>query len=73
MIRVYSKQNCMQCIITKNYLSERQIEFYEIDVSLDTETMDYLREQGFYALPVVVVDGLEPWYGFRPDKLDQLC
>ncbi|MBF0993634.1 MAG: NrdH-redoxin, partial [Granulicatella sp.] len=27
---------------------------------------------GFQSLPVVVADGIEPFFGFRPDILEQL-
>lgn len=72
MIKVYSKPNCMQCNFTKNYLDDHQIEFQEIDVSQDENAMDQVIELGFSAFPVVVADGLEPWYGFRPDLLNYI-
>lgn len=70
---VYSKPNCMQCNFTKEFLTNNQVEFKEIDITQDAAAMAEVKEMGFQTLPVVVADGFEPWFGFRPDMLERLA
>lgn len=72
-VTVYSKPNCMQCNFTKKYLEEHQINFTMIDVSEDDKALDTVKSMGFQSLPVVVIEGEEPFFGFRPDRLSQLA
>jgi glutaredoxin len=53
-IIVYSKPNCPQCVLTKNYLTNREIEFEERDISTNDAWRDNLLEMGYMQLPVVV-------------------
>lgn len=76
-VTVYSKPNCMQCMYTKKYLTEHDIEFNTIDVTKDDISLSFIKDQlGYQAVPVVVVDDnadtFEHWYGFQPDKLAKL-
>lgn len=71
MITIYSKHNCMQCKFTKNWLDEHEIEYLELDCTKDTNYLDEVRNLGFSALPVIVIDGHDPFYGFNPDKLER--
>ncbi|HFI0463234.1 TPA: glutaredoxin-like protein NrdH [Streptococcus suis] len=71
-ITVYSKPNCQQCNFTKKWLKDNNLEFKEVDVFENEEAKQYLQDKGFQSLPVVEVEGLEPWFGFNPDKLAQL-
>lgn len=72
MIKVYSKPNCMQCEFTKKFLKDNGLQFEVRDVFESEQFKDEVVELGFTSLPVVVVDGHEPFAGFRPDKLDEL-
>ena len=38
----------------------------------DTGAMEYAKLLGFTSMPVVLVDGMDPWSGFRPDELMKL-
>ena len=71
MVTIYSKQNCMQCKFTKNWLEKHEIEYLELDCTKDTDYLDEVRNLGFSALPVIVIDGHEAFYGFNPDKLER--
>lgn len=73
MITVYSQPNCMQCKMTKNVLEREGIPFNEIDVSQNGQALEYVRSLGFQSLPVVEIEGEEPFYGFRPDDLEKLA
>lgn len=72
-ITVYSKPNCMQCNFTKKYLDEKGIDYATLDVFADEDALNYIKSLGFQSLPVVEVDGAEPFNGFRPDLLAKLA
>lgn len=77
-ITVYTKNNCMQCEMTKKILVDKGIEFDAKNVDLMEEsereaTINYIKEElKFSAMPVVVVEGKDAFAGFRPDKLETL-
>jgi len=73
MLTLYSKPNCMQCKFTKEYLLDHNIEFRNIDVSVDLESLAYIRDElGYMSLPVIETDTGDSWFGFRPDLLEGL-
>lgn len=71
-IVIYTTPNCMQCQFTKKYLDENHIPYEIRDVSAKEEYRREVLELGFQAVPVVLIDGQEPFYGFRPEKLATL-
>lgn len=72
-VTVYSKNNCMQCKMTKRYLTEHNVDFQEINVSNQPEYVDYLKNLGYQSVPVVMLDDADPIVGFRPDELKELA
>lgn len=68
MIKVYSKPNCIKCEMAKRYLTNKGVEFQEIDVLEDNKALASLRDKGYAELPVVDIDG-DFHTGFRPDIL----
>ena len=68
MITIYSKQNCIKCEMVKRYLTDKGVQFTEVDVLKDTEALQMLRDVGYAELPVVDVNG-EFHTGFRPELL----
>ena len=72
-IIIYSKPNCMQCDFTKRFLDQHNVSYTAYDVMEDEEALARVHELGFQSLPVVVADGIEPFFGFRPDMLEQLA
>lgn len=73
-VRVYSKDNCVQCTLTKNLLDAHGVPYSVEDIT-DPVTIEILRADGFLAAPVVKVgDGPEDmWAGFQPDKIKALA
>lgn len=76
-IVVYSTPGCVQCNMTKNWLKNHSIQYRDVDVQEDPIALQKVRAMGYQAAPVVVVpfDWPTPgehWYGFRPDKLQEL-
>ena len=72
-VTVYSKNNCMQCKMTKRFLSEHNVEFEEHNISQNPEYVSYLKDHGFQAVPVVEAPGVPAFYGFRPDQLTKIA
>ena len=68
MIKVYSKPNCVKCEFTKKYLTDKSIEFEEIDVFENAEALQMLRDKGYSEMPVVDING-ERHTGFQPNIL----
>nr|DAS69325.1 MAG TPA: glutaredoxin-like protein [Caudoviricetes sp.] len=71
-VTVYTKKNCPQCMMTKEYMDALNIEYETIDVTDNDEAREHVKELGFTSLPVVVVEDGEAWFGFRPDNIDLL-
>ncbi|EOT44853.1 glutaredoxin-like protein NrdH [Enterococcus columbae] len=71
-IKLFSKNNCMQCKMAKRFLTEHQINFEEINIDMQPEAIDWLKENGFQSVPVVTSE-LATIVGFRPDQLRQLA
>lgn len=69
IVRVYSKPNCMQCRLTKNWLTSHGVPFLEDDAAAEG-VAEAAWSIGISAAPIVVV-GDEVWGGFRPDLLEQ--
>ena len=76
MIKVYSKHNCVQCEMTKEFLKANNTEFEEINVEENEEALDLMKANGFKRLPVVIVtknNSFEcAFSGFRIDLLNEL-
>ena len=69
-VTVYTKKNCPQCMMTKEYMDALNIEYETIDVTDNDEAREHVKELGFTSLPVVVVEDGQAWFGFRPDNID---
>lgn len=72
-VTVFTKNNCMQCKMTKKFLTAHNIAFEEKNINTNPEYVDYLKNQGFQAVPVVEINGESTIAGFRPDALKQLA
>lgn len=71
-VTVYSKPKCMQCKYTKRFLDNAGIEYTSINVFEDAEALEQLKKEGLRTLPVIKVEGWEPFMGYQPDKLEKL-
>ncbi|MFD1470882.1 glutaredoxin-like protein NrdH [Companilactobacillus mishanensis] len=69
---VYSKNNCMQCKMTKRYLKEHNVQFEERNINQQPQYLDMLKQQGYQSVPVVMPADSDPIVGFRPDSLKGL-
>ncbi|UQT00794.1 hypothetical protein XMKAXML_00016 [Enterococcus phage vB_OCPT_PG13] len=72
-IKLFTKDSCAACKMTKRVLTEAGVSFDEefVDVRNDMQTLDSLRLAGFRSFPVVMLD--EDYdtaiSGFHPPKL----
>jgi len=72
MTTVYTKDNCVQCDMTKRLMDKVGIEYDVINLSQNPEELDKLIQLGYRAAPVVVTDN-DSWAGFQPDKIAELA
>jgi glutaredoxin-like protein NrdH len=71
VVTVYTLPSCVQCDSTKRVLTKNSIEYQEVDLSQDAQAMEFVKDLGYSAAPVVVA-GESHWSGFRPDRLSAL-
>lgn len=71
MITLYSKNNCMQCKMTKKFLEQNGATFQEINIDEYPEKIDYVKSLGFTAAPVIESDQMV-FSGFQPTKLKEI-
>lgn len=77
MISVYSKPRCMQCEMTKMWLTQNKIPFETVDTEANPEALELLSHYGWQTLPVVAIDdeisdNSKSWSGFQIDNLEAL-
>lgn len=72
MINIYTKNNCMQCKMTKNWLRDKGLTYHEINVDDDLSALEYLISVDLRTLPVVFKDDEVIAMGFQPHKLKEL-
>jgi glutaredoxin-like protein NrdH len=58
-LTIYTKPGCQYCAAAKQYLNEQGIAYNEVDITLNEDKADWLRNQGFRSLPVIYA-GDEP-------------
>ncbi|EEU30175.1 glutaredoxin [Limosilactobacillus coleohominis 101-4-CHN] len=73
MVTVFSKNNCVQCKMTKMFLKQHNVSFVEHNIDEQPEFIERLKADGFRATPVVKLPNGDAFSGFRPDMLKQLA
>ncbi len=71
-ITVYSKPSCVQCSATYRALDKLGYDYNVVDISEDTDALDYVMSLGHQQAPVVMAGG-EHWSGYRPDRIRELA
>ena len=71
MVTVYSKNNCIQCKMTKKFLEQHNVNFVEHNIDEQPEYVEGLKAEGFRATPVVKLPDGKSFSGFRPDMLKE--
>ena len=70
---VWCKPSCVQCTATYRALDSKGIPYRVVDLSQDDAALEYVKDLGYTAAPVVVVDDEDHWAGFRPDHIDRIA
>ena len=75
-ITVYSTQACPYCVMAKDFFKEKNIDFTELDVSVDQAKAEEMMEKsGQMGVPVIIIeaDGKEEIItGFDKEKITQV-
>ncbi|MFV8062938.1 glutaredoxin-like protein NrdH [Streptococcus pluranimalium] len=70
-ITIFSKNNCMQCKMTKKFLEKEGAEFVEINIDEQPEQVEYVKSLGFASAPIIQ-SGDMVFSGFQPAKLKEI-
>ena len=71
-VKVYSTPSCPWCTVAKNYLSSKNIQFDDIDVTKDNNAaMDMVKKSGQKGVPVIDINN-NIIIGFDQQKIDSL-
>jgi glutaredoxin 3 len=57
MLTIYSKNNCPYCVMAKNYLQSKNINFVEVNIEEDAESREFIQRQGLRTVPQIFMDG----------------
>ncbi len=72
MVTIYSTPTCVYCKTLKEYLTEKNIKYQDIDVSKDEKELEKMvKISGQMGVPVIVIEG-EVIVGFDRRKVDEL-
>ncbi|HEM3725558.1 TPA: glutaredoxin-like protein NrdH [Streptococcus suis] len=71
MVTIYSKNNCVQCKMSKKFLDEHNVAYKEINLDEQPEYIEHVKNLGFSAAPVIETEN-EVFSGFQPTKLKAL-
>lgn len=72
MIKIYSKNNCIQCKQSKLWLQNKGLDYKELNVDENLDAYNYLMANNLRTLPVVFKDGELIAMGFQPQNLNKL-
>ncbi|CAH0418314.1 glutaredoxin family protein [Periweissella ghanensis] len=71
MIEIYSKNNCMQCRMVKQYLNKHGVKYIVKNIDDDLGVREELKAKGFQSVPITIKDDIVI-QGFAPNKLIEL-
>jgi len=70
-IVVYSTQTCPYCVMVKDFLKEKNVEFEDVDVGADQKrAKEMIEKSGQMGVPVVDIDG-KIIIGFNKPKIEE--
>ena len=72
MTTVYTKNNCVQCDMTKRLMDKIGVAYDVVNISEHPAELDRLIEMGYRSAPVVITD-TDSWAGFNPDKIRDMA
>lgn len=57
ILTVYSKTMCPYCVMTKNFLKNKNINFREINIEQDADASKFVQAQGHRTVPQIYMNG----------------
>ena len=74
VVRIYTKDRCVQCDMSKRLMKRLGIEYVEEDAT-DAGNLAAFKELGFLAAPVVAVGDSadDMWSGFQPERIKEIA
>lgn len=57
MLTIYSKTVCPYCVQAKNYLKQKNINFWEINIEENDEAREFIQSQGHRTVPQIYFNG----------------
>lgn len=70
-IKIYSTPSCPYCKLAKDFMSEKKIEFKEIDVASDpTAANEMVKVSGQMGVPVIDIEG-QIIVGWNKDAIEE--
>ncbi|HEM4051367.1 TPA: glutaredoxin-like protein NrdH [Streptococcus suis] len=71
MVTIYSKNDCVQCKMSKKFLDQHNVAYTEINLDEQPEYIEHVKGLGFSSAPVIETES-EVFSGFQPAKLKSL-
>ncbi|HFH9839405.1 TPA: glutaredoxin-like protein NrdH [Streptococcus suis] len=71
MVTIYSKNDCVQCKMSKKFLDQYNVAYKEINLDEQPEYIEHVKSLGFSSAPVIETE-TESFSGFQPPKLKAL-
>ncbi|SCG82452.1 glutaredoxin [Proteiniborus sp. DW1] len=68
---IYSSNSCGYCVLAKEYLQEKGVNYEEKNISTDPSARKELMQKGYMGVPVIIVNG-EEIVGFDKARLEEL-
>jgi glutaredoxin 3 len=69
---VYSTTTCPYCVYAKNYFTENNVPFKDVNVSIDHKAaQEMIDKSGQRGVPVIDIDG-HIIVGFQPELFDKI-
>ena len=68
-IKIYTSNTCVFCKAAKQYFTENNLEFTELNVDENPDAVEYLVSKGYRGVPVINIDG-EDIVGFDKQAIE---
>lgn len=71
LIKVFTTRECGFCRVVKSYLQALNVEFEEVDLNENPETVDWLKENiGQIGVPITLFNESDFVLGWQRDQID---
>jgi len=72
MIKLYTKNNCIQCKMAKQLLHKLGVEYDEVNINDNPEVIEPLKKLGIRQMPVGMISNEIIFKGFEVEKIKEL-